>query len=159
MPELWLKAGCDAPSGGKPTLAARSPSLFDEHLDDLLAMVRDLLTRRGAFHVKVHFSSNQLSVWFLDNPYNYQVYRGSEVIASDLMDVIPEQGFDGRRPHISDEQVETVLDEFKRLRRIEGDNYLSIGSIHRLNGRIGLTFSSEESCYLDIKPFLKRLKG
>lgn len=157
MPERWLQVK------GDPSVRAflfdqkRVSSLFDEHIDTVLDSMQALLTRKGVFHVKAHFSSSQLTCWFYDDPFNYRVYVRDEVVAPGFLDSLPGLSYEGRQPRIGPERIRPVLDEFRRLRLTDEQIYLRNASINRINGMIGMTFSCDGSHYIDCEDFFRRL--
>lgn len=157
MPERWLQIK------GDPSVRAflfeqqRVTSVFDEHLDQVLRVMQELLTRKGAFHVKAHFSSSQLTCWFYDDPYNYRVYVREAVIEAGFLDTLPDLSYEGRQPRIEPARIEPVFAEFQRLRLTDEQIYLRNASINRINGMIGMTFSCDGSHYIDCEDFFRRL--
>lgn len=155
--ERWLQIK------GDPSVRAflfeqqRVPSVFDEHIEHLMGVTRELLAHKGAFHVKVHFSSSQLTCWFYDEPYSYKVYVREEAIADDFLSTLPDLSYEGRQPRIGRQQIRPILDEFQRLRLTDEQIYLRNASINRINGMIGMTFSCDGSHYIDCEDFFRRL--
>ena len=130
----------------------RIASLFDAEIDTLHAVVADLLCTRGVFHVKIHYTSNQLTCWLFQDPYSYQVFVGEEVVRPD---------FPSRFPLLPSPlpmvvpggAVAGVLHQFKRMRLQDQHVYLRNASLHRVNGLIGLTFSCDGSHYVPFDRF------
>ncbi|MDJ0739545.1 MAG: hypothetical protein QNJ91_07495 [Gammaproteobacteria bacterium] len=157
MPERWLQIK------GDPSVRAflfeqqRVQSLFDEHLDRVLDTMQVLLTSKGVFHVKVHFSSSQLTCWLYDDPYNYRVYVREQALAPGFLDGMPTLDFEGHPPCIAPARIRPILDEFRRLRLTDRQIYLRNASINRINGMIGMTFSCDGSHYIDCEDFFRRL--
>jgi len=116
MPERWLQVKGD-PSVRQFLFAQqRVESLFDQQIDLVHAVVLALLTRKGVFHVKIHYSSSQLTCWFCDDAYRYRVYVRDEVLEDHFLDHFRDLSVDHLKPllHVSD--IAPILDEFKRLR-------------------------------------------
>ncbi|MCB1791818.1 MAG: hypothetical protein KDJ27_03490 [Gammaproteobacteria bacterium] len=157
MAEQWLQIK------GDPSVRAflfeqqRVQSLFDEHLDRIHGVMHALLSNKGVFHVKAHYSSSQLTCWFYDDPYNYRVYVREEATDPGFLDSLPERSYEGRHPRIGAERITPILDEFKRLRLTDEQIYLRNASINRINGMIGMTFSCDGSHYIDCEDFFRRL--
>lgn len=135
---------------------SRKTSLFDENIDYVNQLIIALTTKKGAFHVKAHYSSSQLTCWFYDDPYNYRVYVKEEVMDSAFIDSFPELVYEGRRPRVEPDQLHDILNEFKRLRFTDDQIYLRSASINRINGMIGMNFSCDGSHYIDHIEFLNR---
>jgi hypothetical protein len=158
MPQRWLQVKGDPSVRAFLFEQSRVESLFDSELDRVHEIVRLLLSRKGAFHVKVHYSSSQLTCWFSDDAYRYRVYVREEVLAPGFIDQFRNVSLDHLQPLIDAEDVRTILMEFKRLRTTDETIYLRNGSINRINGMIGMTFSCDGSHYIDHKTFFEKLE-
>lgn len=130
----------------------REASLFDQRIDDLMAMVENFLTMRGVFHAKIHFSSTQLTCWFYHDPYRYRVFVGDEIFQPGFLDQFA-PAMCAERPHIDPTEVPAILQEFKRLRLTDDTVYLRNASINLINGLIGMTFSCDGSHYVPYEEF------
>ncbi|PLX34306.1 MAG: hypothetical protein C0605_13940 [Hyphomicrobiales bacterium] len=137
----------------------RQQSMFDEQLDRLHRVVFSLACTKGAFHIKAHYSSSQLTCWFYDDPFNYRVYVKDEVLDKGFLDSLPSLCFEGRHPRIESHQMTPILDEFARLRMSDEQIYLRSASINRLNGMIGMNFSCDGSHYIQHDQFLNKLNS
>lgn len=158
MPHRWIQIKGDPSVRAFLFQQQRVESVFDRHLDRVHGVIAELARSRGLFHVKVHYSSSQLSCWFVDFPYAYRVYVADEVLSPGFVAQFPEQGFGALQPVLATEQVQTVLDEFKRLRLTDAQVYLRHGSLNRFNGMIGMTFSCDGTHYIDWDTFLQKLE-
>ncbi|MGD2136728.1 MAG: hypothetical protein PVF08_00620 [Gammaproteobacteria bacterium] len=159
MPQRWLQVKGDPSVREFLFQQSRVESLFDTELDRIHEIVRMLLNRKGAFHVKVHYSSSQLTCWFCDDAYRYRVYVKEEVLARGFVDQFRDASLDHLQPVISVEDTPAILGEFKRLRTTDATLYLRNGSINRINGMIGMTFSCDGSHYIDHKTFFEKLES
>jgi len=157
MPHKWLQIKGDPSVRDFLFQQSRVESLFDGDLDRAHDIVRELLTRKGAFHVKIHYSSSQLTCWFSDDAYRYRVYVREEVLAPGFADQFRDTALDHLQPVIDAEETRAILDEFSRLRTTDRTIYLRNGSINRINGMIGMTFSCDGSHYIDHKTFFEKL--
>jgi len=158
MPQKWLQVKGDPSVRAFLFQQSRVESLFDTELDRIHDIVRDLLTRKGAFHVKIHYSSSQLTCWFSDDAYRYRVFVREEVLAPGFIDQFRDASLDHLLPVISEEDTNTILEEFRRLRTTDETIYLRNGSTNRINGIIGMTFSCDGAHYIDHKEFFDRLE-
>jgi hypothetical protein len=158
MPERWLQIKGDPSVRAFLFHQSRVDSLFDDQLDRIHEIVHTLLTRKGAFHVKIHYSSSQLTCWFSDDAYRYRVYVREEVLAADFIDQFRDAPLDHLQPVIDENETCAVLAEFKRLRTTDSTIYLRNGSINRINGMIGMTFSCDGAHYIDHKTFFEKLE-
>jgi hypothetical protein len=158
MPQKWLQVKGDPSVRAFLFQQSRVESMFDSELDRIHEIVRVLLTRKGAFHVKVHYSSSQLTCWFCDDAYRYRVYVREEVLDRGFIDQFRDVSMDHLQPVIDAEDISTILTEFKRLRSTDVTIYLRNGSINRINGMIGMTFSCDGAHYIDHKTFFEKLE-
>ncbi len=158
MPNRWLQVKGDPSVREFLFQQERKESLFDQHLDQVHHIMLELLTSRGAFHVKAHYSSSQLTVWFFDDPYHYVVYVREEVLLPDFLERLPVRSYEGRHPRLRAERIPAILAEFRRLRTADSTIYLRNASINRMNGTIGMTFSCDGSHYIDCDSFFSKLE-
>lgn len=157
MPQKWLQVKGDPSVREFLFQQSRVESLFDSELERLHAIVETLLTEKGAFHVKVHYSSSQLTCWFSDDAYRYRVYVREEVLAPGFIDQFRDVNLDHLQPVIDADDIRTILGEFRRLRMTDETIYLRNGSINLINGMIGMTFSCDGAHYIDHKTFFEKL--
>ena len=158
MPQKWLQVKGDPSVRAFLFQQSRVESLFDSELDRIHGIVRDLLSYKGAFHVKIHYSSSQLTCWFCDDAYRYRVYVREEVLDPGFIDQFRDVSMNHLQPVINEEDIRTILAEFKRLRTTDETIYLRNGSINRINGMIGMTFSCDGAHYIDHKTFFEKLE-
>jgi hypothetical protein len=158
MPQRWLQIKGDPSVRAFLFQQSRVESLFDSELDRIHDIVQQLLTRKGAFHVKAHYSSSQLTCWFSDDAYRYRVYVREEVLAPGFIDQFRDAPLDHLQPVIDVDDTTAILAEFCRLRTTDETIYLRNGSINRINGMIGMTFSCDGAHYIDHKTFFEKLE-
>ena len=158
MPHRWLQIKGDPMIRAFLFQQQRVESLFDDHIDDIHRLVIQLMASYGVFHAKVHYSSSQLTCWFYDDPMSYTIYVKEEVLQDDFLTSLPSLSYEGRKPRVGMEQIDSVLQEFKRLRTADETLYLRSGSINRINGMIGMNFSCDGSHYIDVDEFFERLE-
>lgn len=157
MPDRWLQIKGDPSVRSFLFQQSRVESLFDEHIDQIHKIVVELLTQKGAFHVKMHYSSSQLTCWFVDDAYRYRVFVKEEVLSPGFLDQFRELGVEHMQPLIDPGDTRAILKEFRRLRTTDQTIYIRDGSINRINGLIGMTFSCDGSHYIDHKTFFQKL--
>lgn len=158
MPDKWLQIKGDPSVRAFLFQQCRVESLFDEHIDRVQQIVMQLLTNKGAFHVKVHYSSSQLTCWCADDAYRYRVFVKEEVLDEDFLDQFRDCEIAHLQPLINQGSVVDVLKEIKRLRTTDQNIYLRNGSINRVNGIIGMNFSCDGAHYIDHKTFFEKLE-
>jgi len=157
MPQKWMQVKGDPSVREFLFQQCRVESLFDSQLDHIHEIVQSLLARKGAFHVKIHYSSSQLTCWFSDDAYRYRVYVREEVLDPGFIDQFRDSPLDHLQPVIDADDTRCILAEFRRLRMTDQTLYLRNGSINRINGMIGMTFSCDGSHYIDHKTFFEKL--
>jgi len=157
MPERWMQIK------GDPSVRAflfeqkRIKSLFDISIDRLHRIVHALLTRKGVFHTKIHYSSSQLTCWFARDPFCYEKFVREEVLQDDFLDRFPEADYADRTPLINAPDIERILKEFKRLRLTDETIYLRNAAVNLINGMINMSFSCDGTHYIDHHTFFAKL--
>ncbi|MEZ5541931.1 MAG: hypothetical protein R3F42_07795 [Pseudomonadota bacterium] len=157
MPGKWLQIKGDPSVRAFLFQQSRVESLFDSEIDRIHTIVERLLTEKGAFHVKIHYSSSQLTCWFSDDAYRYRVYVREEVLAPDFVEQFRNATLRHLQPLINGQDIKAILREFRRLRTTDETIYLRNGSINLINGLIGMTFSCDGAHYIDHKTFFEKL--
>jgi hypothetical protein len=157
MPDRWLQIKGDPSVRAFLFQQQRVDSMFDDYLDRVLAVMHTMLTVKGAFHVKAHFSSSQLTCWFYDDPYNYRVYVKEDAIDPAMIHALPDFTYEDHSPIVTVAEISPILSEFKRLRLTDAQVYLRNASLNRINGMIGMTFSCDGSHYISCRDFFQRL--
>ena len=158
MPDRWLQIKGDPSVRAFLFQQSRVDSLFDSEIDRIHEIVNALLSRKGAFHVKVHYSSSQLTCWFADDAFRYRVFVKEEILAPDFLNQFRDCTIDHLQPVIDHMETLAVLKELRRLRTTDQTIYLRNGSINRVNGLIGMTFSCDGAHYIDHKTFFEKLE-
>ena len=158
MPERWLQVKGDPAVRQFLFSQQRVESLFDEQIDRVHAVVHALLTRKGAFQVKIHYSSSQLTCWFCDDAYRYRVYVREEVLDDSFLAHFRDLSVEHLKPLLHAADIEPILQEFRRLRLTDETIYLRNASVNLVNGMIGMTFSCDGAHYIDHKTFFERLE-
>jgi hypothetical protein len=131
----------------------RAISALDQHIDDVIATIDELICERGIFHVQIHFSSSRATLWPMDDPYSYQVHVLDEIINPAVCLAFRKQPYPARAT-VRPEQVRQVLEKFRQLREADDVIYLRSGSLNIINGIVGLTFSCDGSHYIPANEFL-----
>ena len=157
MPDRWLQIKSDPSVRAFLFQQSRVTSQFDDDIDRIHDIVYALLTVKGAFHVKIHYSSSQLTCWFADDAFRYRVFVKEEVLEPGFLDQFRDCAIDHLQPVIDLESTLAILNEFRRLRTTDKNIYMRNGSINRVNGLIGMTFSCDGAHYIDHKTFFEKL--
>jgi hypothetical protein len=131
----------------------RAISDLDQHIDDVIATINELMCERGIFHVQIHFSSSRATLWSMDDPFSYRVHVLDEIINPAVCLEFRKQAYPARAT-VRPEQVRKVLQKFEQLRVADDVIYLRSGSLNIINGIVGLTFSCDGSHYIPTDEFL-----
>lgn len=165
LPQLERRAASN-PSGwrqikGDPAIRAtlfqqqRAKSAMDERLDDVIAIMDELICDRGVFHGKLHFSSSRATLWLTDDPFRYRVHVLDEIIDPSICLAYPSRPY-AEQTVVPLRFVRPVLERFKFLRNADENIYLRSGSLNVINGMVGLTFSCDGSHYMPVEEFLAK---
>jgi hypothetical protein len=155
MSKRWLQIRGDPSIRQFLFNQSRVNNEFDDHLDAVIDTVELLLRERGIFHAKIHFSSGQVTLWSMSDPYNYQVHLKEEFLAP---------GFRKKFLHtlyplnasVPPDKIRVVLEIIRALRHKDDAIYLRSGSLNIINGMVGLVFSCDGSHYIDYQDFINR---
>lgn len=153
MSSRWLQIRGDPSIRQFLFSQSRVANEFDEHLDEVMRTVYLLLREHGFFHAKIHFSSGQVTLWSIADPYNYQVCLKEEFLAPRFLwqyDVRPYPV----NASVPPAKICQVLDIFRALRNKDDSIYLRSGSINIINGMVGLNFSCDGSHYIGHQEFI-----
>jgi hypothetical protein len=157
MPERWLQIKGDPAVRSFLFQQQRVESLFDSYIDDVHQIVHALFTRKGMFHTKIHYSSNQLTCWFASDPFCYEKFVREEIFDKRFLARFADANHADRIPVIESANIARILDEFQRLRLTDETIYLRNGSINLINGMINMAFSCDGTHYIDHKTFFAKL--
>lgn len=136
----------------------RQESLFDQNTDRLIDICEQLLCERDAFHVKIHWSSSQLTVWNYTDPYEYQVHLKEEIFVPEFIDSFaPSKHWD--KSVLTREEIRCVLETQARLRFTDKNVYVRACGINVINGMISMTFSCDGSHYIPFAEFDDTIKN
>jgi len=152
-PTQWQQIKGDPAIRGQVFQQHRVESLLDQHIEDILPVMEELVTNCGVFHSKLHFSSSRATIWQMDDPYRYRILGYEALSDPDICLVYPQS----RYPEdavIPTKAVAQILDGFRRLRFADDIIYLRAGSLNIFNGMISLNFSCDGSHYLPYQEFL-----
>ena len=165
LPQLERRAGLN-PSGwrqikGDPAIREnlfqqqRARSAMDERLDDVIAIMDELICDRGVFHGKLHFSSSRATLWLTDDPFRYRVHVLEEIIDPSICLAYPSRPY-AEQTVVSPDLVRPVFEQFSLLRNADENIYLRSGSLNVINGMVGLTFSCDGSHYMPAHEFVNK---
>lgn len=151
--KAWRQIKGDPAIRGGLFAQQRSQSLMDDRMDDILALMAELITEHGVFHGKLHFSSSRATIWMVDDPYAYRILSFDDMIDPDIYLAYPRRPYT-ERAVVPQHDVRPVFDMFRALRFADENIYLRAGSLNVVNGMVGLNFSCDGSHYLRYDEFL-----
>lgn len=136
----------------------RVASPMDQHMDEVLALLTELITVHGVFHAKLHFSSSRVTLWLMDDPYRYRLHGIADLRDPDLCLAYPRRDYPGDAV-VPAEAIRPILRVFRDLRFMDETLYLRSGTLNIFNGIVGLTFSCDGSHYMPWNEFLDKNVG
>lgn len=159
--KLYQESDCWRQIKGDPSIRSlvfqqsRTESVLDKNIDQIFAILEELLTQRGMFQGVFHFSSSRATVWVMDDPYRYRILDQEALLDTDICMAYP------NRPYPDDalipkEMIKPIFETMKELRMADDTIYLRSASINIFNGLISLTFSCDGSHYMPYHEFLEK---
>ncbi len=154
-PTTWRQIKGDPAIRGAVFQQTRNESAMDRALDTVVGVMEELMTDRGVFHGKLHFSSSRATVWLYDDPYRYRLLDIDALTDPDTCLIYPVQPYP-QDAVVPREKIRPILDAIAALRFIDETFYLRAGSLNIMNGMVGLTFSCDGSHYLPWDEFITK---
>lgn len=152
-PGYWRQVKGDPAIRGAVFQQCRIDSPMDGNIAQALSILEELLTNRGVFQCQIHFSSSQVTLWTLDDPYRYRILDHEALSDPDICLVFPPQAYPSDAA-IPEDNIQHILDTLQALRLTDPTFYLRTASINIFNGMISLTFSCDGSHYMAYDEFL-----
>ena len=69
---------------------------MDKHLDAVIPIMNELICEYGVFHSKLHFSSSRVTIWMVDDPFNYRILTIDEIIDPNICLAYPKHDYHER---------------------------------------------------------------
>ena len=154
-PGRWRQIKGDPAIRAQVFQQCRVQSRLDDNIDLVLPVLEELVTEHGVYQLEVHFSSNRATVWFMDDPYRYQLIEIDDLTDPDICLAYAHHPYP-KDALIPREDIRPILDTFRQLRFADDTIYLRAGSINLFNGIVGLNFSCDGSHYIPHDEFLAR---
>lgn len=154
-PREWRQIKGDPAIRGGLFAQQRTQSRMDDRIDDVLALLEELMLEHGVFHGKLHFSSSRATVWHAEDPYSYRILTIDELTDPDICLAYPRRPY-FERAIVPSLDIMNVFEQFRRLRFGDETIYLRSGSLNLVNGMVGLNFSCDGSHYLRYDEFLDK---
>ncbi|MCW8931471.1 MAG: PDC sensor domain-containing protein [Gammaproteobacteria bacterium] len=134
---------------------SRTESVLDQNIDQIFAILEELLTQHGMFQGVFHFSSSRATVWVMDDPYRYRILDQEALLDTDICMAYPNCSYPDDAL-IPKEMIKPIFKTMKDLRIADDTIYLRSASINIFNGLISLTFSCDGSHYMPYHEFLEK---
>lgn len=154
-PLEWRQIKGDPAIRGSLFSQSRVESQMDKHMSDVMTILEELMTEHGVYHCQIHYSSNRITVWHVDDPYTYRLLTMDELSDSEVCLAYPKRPY-FQRNVVPKKKVCKVFKQFAALRFADETIYLRSASLNLVNGFIGLNFSCDGTHYLTFNDFLNR---
>lgn len=153
--QSWRQVKGDPAIRGSLFAQVRAQSLIDDNLDTVLPLMAELMTDRGVFHGKLHFSSNRATIWLFEDPMNYRLLDSADLLDPDICLAYRPLPYP-QRASVPRADIAKVLDMFRSLRFADDTIYLRSGSLNICNGLVSLNFSCDGTHYVRHDELLAR---
>jgi hypothetical protein len=157
-PSDWRQVKGDPAIRGTLFQQTRTESPMDRNMLNALSILEELITQRGVFQCQLHFSSSQITIWMLDDPFRYRILDQEALKDADICLVYPLKNYP-LEADIPAVEISRILDCMESLRTVDTTIYLRTASINIFNGMISLTFSCDGSHYMRYEEFLSKGTG
>lgn len=155
QPGQWMQLKGDPAIRSGLFHQERVTSPLDERVDLVLDLLAELITVRGVFHMKLHFSSSRATLWSIDDPFRFRIHGIDDLSNPDLCLAYPRRDYPADAD-IPADAVAKILQSFRELRYMDETLYLRSGMMNIFNGMVGLTFSCDGSHYMPWREFLDK---
>ncbi len=133
--------------------SCRPTNCLKNRLVDIKDILLKLISKHGVFHLMIHYLSNKIMLWQINNPCQYELYSIEQIIDPDMYLTYPQCDF-SNQAKVSIEEVQLVLERFHILQLVNDEVYLRSASINIMNAMISLSFSFSGSRYMSVTDFL-----
>ncbi len=155
QPEEWMQMRGDPAIRAGLFHQERTHSRMDEHIDEVFALLHELITVQGVFHAKLHFSSSRATLWVVDDPFRYRLHGIDDLCDPNLCMAYPHHPYP-QDASLPADKIRDVFNCFRELRFMDETLYLRSGSLNIFNGMVNLTFSCDGSHYMRWDEFLEK---
>lgn len=154
-PTSWRQIKGDPAIRGSVFHQTRTESRMDQHIDEVLGVVEELILEHGIFHAKLHFSSSRATIWLVDDPFRYRLLDIDMLNDPDICLAYPRRIYP-EGAVVPPGRIRDVLEGLRELRFMDEMFYLRAGALNIFNGMVSLTFSCDGSHYIPWDEFLNR---
>lgn len=157
-PENWRQVKGDPAIRSNLFQQSRSESSMDDHMQNALSILEELIMERGIFQCQIHFSSSQITIWTIDDPFRYRILDQDALNDTDICLLYPSRSYPVEAV-IPKLLITQILYSMQALRKVDTTIYLRTASINIFNGMLSLTFSCDGSHYMHYDEFLEKGVG
>ena len=154
-PDNWRQVKGDPAIRGGLFRQTRADSVMDTRMDEVLAIMCELIVEQGVFHGEFHFSSSRCVIWQIEDPLVYRLLNIDDLTDPDICLVLSHSAYP-QRAIVPKEDIMPIFEMFRKLRFADENIYLRAGSLNIINGMVGLNFSCDGSHYMPYKEFLEK---
>lgn len=133
----------------------RVMSYLDQHIDEILYVITCLFQNYGVFHLQIDFSASRVTIWSIENPYEFNILTVDELLSPELYEKLPRQTYPVEAITASG-TLPIVLAQMKSLRQADEMLYLRSAMLNVITGTIGLTFSCDGFHVMSVNEFLQK---
>lgn len=151
----WRQVKGDPAIRGGLFAQTRALSLVDDHLDVVLPLMTELMTERGIFHGKLHFSSSRASIWLMSDPHSYRLLDSADLLDPDTCLAYRSEPYPDCAC-VPRDSIAAIFSMFRELRFADETIYLRSGSLNICNGLVSLNFSCDGTHYARYDELLAR---
>jgi len=151
----WTQAKGDPSIRGNVFNQSRVESLLDSRVDEIIALLVELMSCHGVFHGKLHFSSSRATIWTTDNPYSYRILDFESLTDPDICLAYPHREYLDKAV-VPVDRIAPIFSIMRELRFTDETIYLRAGSLNLCNGMVSLNFSCDGSHYIPYDEFLNK---
>jgi len=151
----WLQLKGDPSIRGAVFQQRRIESPMDRILERSLSILEELITQSGVFQCLIHFSSSQVTIWMVDDPFRYRLLSQDALSDPDICLVYPARDYPADAA-IPATDITKILEILRALRMADENIYLRIASINIFNGMVSLTFSCDGTHYMRYDELLSK---
>jgi hypothetical protein len=154
----WTQAKGDPSIRGNLFNQSRVESLLDSRVDEIIALLVELMCCHGVFHGKLHFASSRATIWTMDDPYSYRILDFETLTDPNICLAYPKREYPDRAV-VPVDKIAPIFAMLRELRFSDETIYLRAGSLNLCNGIVSLNFSCDGSHYMPYDEFLSKDLG
>ncbi len=131
------------------------PGAMDEHVNDVLNIMDELVVERGIFRAAIRFPSSRATLWVLEDPYDEHTHILEEILDPSICLAYPRRPYPDNAKIMTD-MVRPILDRFRQLRYGDDTIYLRTGILNIISGMVEVIFSCDGTHLMPAEMFLEK---